>query len=314
MSPKPRPRPVETVAGLSPPLAGFPYFAHAHRFRFTPSATDFSAINAWWLADACFLAYGATRFVEAAFAASPLPGLAWELDWLGTAEDNRGLVLRHDDALVLVFRGTRLEVRSLFDTNRVVLINQDDLWIDSQFLPAVFQAGGHVHAGFLQALREISSHLDRILAACRPGQRLFLAGHSLGGALATLAAAHVDAAPVQGLYTYGCPRVGDRGFATTLSPRCHCRVVHGEDWVPTVPPEFLGYVHGGELHRIRDDRQRAFWKDLRDVAGDFAAAVTAMARELRVDMRDLPLKIAGLVDHAPVYYATLLWNAMLENR
>jgi hypothetical protein len=26
----------------------------------------------------------------------------------------------------------------------------------------------------------------------------------------------------------------------------------------------------------------------------------------------LPLKIGGFADHAPIYYATLLWNALLE--
>jgi hypothetical protein len=40
--------------------------------------------------------------------------------------------------------------------------------------------------------------------------------------------------------------------------------------------------------------------------------MSAMARELRVSVGDLPIKVGGLADHAPIYYATLLWNVLAE--
>ena len=49
-----RPLPQETVTGLPAP-GGFPYFAYADRFPFQAAATEYSPINAWWLADASFL-------------------------------------------------------------------------------------------------------------------------------------------------------------------------------------------------------------------------------------------------------------------
>ena len=55
---EPREPPVETIHGLRPPRAGFPYFAHAEKFPFDPGAVADSPVNAWWLADASFLAYG----------------------------------------------------------------------------------------------------------------------------------------------------------------------------------------------------------------------------------------------------------------
>jgi triacylglycerol lipase len=310
---EPRPLPPETIDGLRPPRAGFPYFAHADHFLFDAAARDYSAANAWWLADACLLAYGAAAFVEKAFAQSPLPGQSWRLDWLGTSAENRGLALSHAEAIVVVFRGTRLEVRAPIDAAEVVLINQDDLWTDSQFLPAVCRMGGRVHSGFAKAFAEVASDFDNIVQARRPGQRLWLAGHSLGGALATLAAAHVGPDGVHGLYTYGCPRVGDAAFAAALPADCHYRFVSGDDWVTTVPPELLGYVHAGTLQQLRGGPARRFWNDLASAAGDLASVLRMMTKDLRLNMGELPLKIAGLADHAPIYYATLLWNALLAS-
>ena len=64
MALEPREPPVETIHGLRPPLAGFPYFANADRFPFEPTASAESPVNAWWLADASFLAYGSADFVD----------------------------------------------------------------------------------------------------------------------------------------------------------------------------------------------------------------------------------------------------------
>ena len=62
----------ESVEGLRPPREGFPYFAHADRFPFLPEISDYSAANAWWLADACFLVYGDATFIENALGAVAL--------------------------------------------------------------------------------------------------------------------------------------------------------------------------------------------------------------------------------------------------
>lgn len=308
----PRPLPSETVDGLRPPLPGFPYFAHADRYHFQPRAEAYSSVNSWWLADASFLVYGTARFIEKAIRDSPLPSQGFRLDWLGTAEDNRGMILRNDVALVVVFRGTRLQPHALLDVVEVVLINQDDLWIDSQFLPGVCRAGGRVHRGFLTAYAEVSARLDAIVRTKRPGQTLWLTGHSLGGALATLAAAHLDGVPIQGIYTYGCPRVGDAAFAGVLPRQSYYRFVHREDWVPTVPPEFLGYAHGGTFRSVPGNAPRQFGDDLANGAKSLLSAAKSMASRLRLDVGKLPFKIGGLADHAPIYYATLLWNSLLD--
>jgi hypothetical protein len=306
--------PVETVDGLRPPLAGFPYFAHADDLPFEPEAMAHSDVNAWWLADASFLVYGDPEFVVNSLQNSPLPDQGYRLEWLGTPDDNRGMVLANDAAIVIVIRGTRLRVHKLLDAAEVVLLNQDDLWIDGQFLPKVCRAGGKVHAGFLKAFTEISDRLDAVARSRRPDQQLWLAGHSLGGALATLAAAHLEPGAVQGLYTYGCPRVGDAAFAASLQVPSHDRFVHRDDWVATVPPELLGYVHAGSLQTVTDGSRRSFRDDVAAGTRELAAALRAMALESSLRSGSLPFKVSGLADHMPVYYATLLWNGLVASR
>jgi triacylglycerol lipase len=307
----PRDPPVETIHGLRPPRAGFPYFAHADHFPFEPAATADSAVNAWWLADASFLAYGSAEFAEEAFLRSPLPAQGFQLNWLGSREKNRGLVLSDDASLVVVFRGTRLDVRNLMDVAELVIINQSDLWIDSLFLPAVCAVGGRVHAGFLRAFTEISNALDALRKEKSAGRKLWLAGHSLGGALATLAAAHLGRDAVHGLYTYGCPRVGDAKFTSVLPQTSHFRFVHREDWVVRQPPAFLGYVHAGTSKQVHGAPPTSVWDNVQRGARVVNAAVAAMAKELHLKTGDLPFTVAGLADHMPIHYATYLWNALL---
>ena len=83
MSLEPREPPVETIDGLRPPRAGFPYFAHADHFPFEPGAVAVSPVNAWWLADASFLVYGDADFVEDAFGAfaASEPGIPASTGW-----------------------------------------------------------------------------------------------------------------------------------------------------------------------------------------------------------------------------------------
>ena len=306
--------PVETIHGLRPPLAGFPYFAHADRVPFEPEAVADCPVNAWWLADASFPAYGSANFAEEAFSKSPLAAQGFHLDWLGSREVNRGLVLSDDASLVIVFRGTRLDMHNLMDVAELVIINQSDLWIDSLFLPAVCAAGGRVHAGFLKAFEEVGDTLDALWKAKSPGRKVWLAGHSLGGALATLAAAHRGRDAVQGLYTYGCPRVGDARFTSVLPQSSHYRFVHREDWVVRQPPEFLGYTHAGTVKQVRGAAPSTWWDNVQRGARGLNTALAAMANDLHLKVGDLPFTVAGLADHMPIHYATYLWNALVDRR
>jgi hypothetical protein len=134
----------------------------------------------------------------------------------------------------------------------------------------------------------------------------------MGGALAALAAAHLGPSNVQGLYTYGCPRVGNAAFGGELPTGSHHRFVHRDDWVPTLPPEFLGYVHAGELQHVTGSPPRNLLEHLSQYARELAPVLGDMDREPGLNHRDLPFLFSGLADHMPVYYATLLWNTLLK--
>jgi hypothetical protein len=313
MTLEPREQPIETIQGLLAPKESFPYFANADRFPFEPQAVDYSPVNAWWLADSSFLVYGDPDFIEARLKRSPLPEQGYCLDWLGTRDENRGMVLRNHETLIVAFRGTRLKVHVLLDVLPMVAIDQSDLLIDSKLGHTVFNAGGKVHSGFLEAFKQVIDQLDTIIAMRGAEQRVWLTGHSLGGALATLAAAEIGGGCVQGLYTYGCPRVGDASFAGVLPQRSYYRFVHRDDWFATQPPEFLGYVHAGTLRTVTAIPRSPFHEELLHGAKGLVSALAAMAQERRLDIGVIPFNVPGMADHAPVYYATLLWNELVTD-
>jgi hypothetical protein len=103
-----------------------------------------------------------------------------------------------------------------------------------------------VHAGFLDDYQSIAAPVWHAVERYGANKPLILTGHSLGGALATLAAFH---RPLwtSALYTFGCPRVfnGTKAgmFDACLRNRAW-RVVHEEDIVARSP--WLGYRHVGQ--------------------------------------------------------------------
>lgn len=108
--------------------------------------------------------------------------------------------------------------------------------------------------GFSQALREAMPAIRTLVA--RMGKPVFVTGHSLGGALAVLAAQDLarNGASVKAVYTFGMPRPGDPAFAAAYDLRLGqitYRLAHGDDIVPTIAPSFLGFRHVGRFLSCR---------------------------------------------------------------
>ncbi|AEO56237.1 hypothetical protein MYCTH_100838 [Thermothelomyces thermophilus ATCC 42464] len=116
-----------------------------------------------------------------------------------------------------------------------------------------------VHTGFDRAWEEVANEVLNGLtaaAAAHPSYRIAVTGHSLGGAVATVTAAHVRRAGFQAdLYTYGSPRVGNEAFAdfVTRQPGAEYRVTHADDPVPRLPPLCLNYRHTSPEYWIDPD-------------------------------------------------------------
>ena len=121
--------------------------------------------------------------------------------------------------------------------------------------------GARVHRGFVGALDYVWDDVAACIKDFRGddgngagdrGRPVWLTGHSLGGALAILAAQRLAVAriPVKGLYTFGAPRAGNSAFAEALDRRLKrraFRVVNNEDIVTRLPPRLLGYRHAGTV-------------------------------------------------------------------
>lgn len=155
-------------------------------------------------------------------------------------------VAADSQAILVCFRGT--------EGNRV------EDWIANIGLDLIDgPLAGRVHKGFYDALSCVWHLLDKEVERLQSvGKReLWVTGHSLGAALATLAVARWCEAgrPISGLYTFGQPRTGDQTFARNFDFRFRphaFRIVNDLDVVTRVPPRVLGYQHLGTFIYFTD--------------------------------------------------------------
>lgn len=120
-------------------------------------------------------------------------------------------------------------------------------WLANLNVWSTARGYGKVHRGFLRAFQVVGSELESLLNDLN-GRPLLLTGHSLGGALATIAAAEWQGKiPISGVYTFGQPGVGKGGFPSFINDNYDgkfYRFVNDDDIVPRVPPT---YRHVGKL-------------------------------------------------------------------
>jgi hypothetical protein len=122
--------------------------------------------------------------------------------------------------------------------------------LDFGALGSILAPGAWMHQGFFNAWAEIADPVRRAIDRTRlahPDYKIVITGHSLGGAVATMAAAYLrglNGYPID-LYTYGQPRVGNSVFTDLISaqPGRLFRVTHEADPVPKVPLVFMDYRH-----------------------------------------------------------------------
>jgi hypothetical protein len=319
---------VPTLADLSPPYPDYPYYAGTAGPAFEPAAAAYSPVNAWWLAEASVLAYGGLALADRLPGGPNLLGRdGVRVAAVDGPDDNGVLVLSAAEFVIVAFRGTRvLGLRDPLALRESLEPHLRDVVTDLRFPQAAFDPGA-VHAGFLAVYDEVATGLAARLDEVA-GRPVWFTGHSLGGALATIAAAR--AGSFQGLYTFGSPRVGDETFANWFAGRPCYRVVHHDDVVPRLPPPLVPwrppavYRHVGQLVYIDRDgtvdpaRDPATITDLPagtiDLAGMLQSGLKLLGDLGKVlthpgPMVPLPgvrVPRSGVTDHAPLYYARFL--------
>lgn len=236
---------------------------------FNSTTTRYDPLNALALGQAAKLAYEGEEAIKAQAG-------TWGLEAESISKshtlmgDTQVSVLSDADKVIVAFRGTQPK-------------NLQDWMSDAESI-LVPGPAGMVHKGFLDALNLVYPELRKMVARLQNrSQSLWVTGHSLGAALATLFVAKLrfeEDKPVYGLYTFGQPRTGDRSFARAFDQDFQSlmfRFVNNTDVVPRVPPRAGLYSHVGTFLYF-DERRRlqadpGFWfrhlDALRSAVDDF---------------------------------------------
>lgn len=167
--------------------------------------------------------------------------------------------------------------------------------------------------GFKVATEIVWPRLNAVLSAVRPESRkIFVIGHSLGGAIAALAAEKIfdtGQLGVTAVYTFGMPRVGNQVWHQTFTGKLgerSFRMVYGEDIVPTVAPSSMGFRHVGRF--LRCERGEKF--NASDLApnseSDDPQFAPGVAREIADFLRTSASGNFPLVQRAKVPFSLML--------
>jgi len=189
--------------------------------------------------------------------------------------DTQAFIAVTDQFAVLSFRGT--------ESNK-----PNDIKSDLKAMQVKCITGGMVHSGFSEAFDAVSEQVQTALNEANITEKpLFITGHSLGGALATIAAKRLThKSGIAGCYTFGSPRVGDTNWVTGLRTPVY-RVVNAVDSVTMMPPggeviacasklfslipflqpfseliqeKFGGYLHSGDMRYLTNCEKGDFEK------------------------------------------------------
>ena len=274
---RPKPRAERDMRFVLHPAddAAYVHYEGSAENPFEPGGAGVARVNAWWLAEAALLSYWPPDIAIARFRSAGMETAFIE---------QRGVQCYVSIAATFVivsFRGT--EVNDVFDDARFALVRWNE-------------AGAKVHHGFREAFERIEPRLGDALASIGPERTLWFSGHSLGGALAVLAADRFGRA--NGILSIGSPRVGNAAFASQFASRFRAvtaRYVSNRDLVARVPPRRpFGYEHVGELRQI-------------DANGGVSGTIPP-ALALADRLSDLARTQDALLDHMPRGYSVDLWN------
>ncbi len=204
-----------------------------------PSESDFSTNTQW-------------QGQEPSGWAGPTPGTfnystpiwsSFSIKFLPFSEPFGFVATDNNGNAYVVFRGTMTTADGVMDGE----IEQSPLSFVNNF--------GNVHDGFLGVYQGLRASLLAAVNALTGISNIFITGHSMGSALASLALADLaNNANLTSInyhhYNFASPRVGDTTFAAAMNGMTFpsFRIINTEDLVPAAPPAITGsiiYQHFG---------------------------------------------------------------------
>ena len=308
-----------TFQNIRPPNKNYTYFEGKQNHAFLPLATSFELVNAGWMADFAMLAYADKPTIQMTFNESGLTADGFVMEFF-SRDTTQWFVAHNDNFVVVSMRGTEID-------NFWGAFN--DWRRNLELRPVPDDSGGLVHEGFMKDIaaawddtngaQGLKSYLQPLLA---DGTRtLWITGHSLGAALATLAAERAvrdGGFDVRGVYTYGSPRVGDIQFKQNYEARglnaTTYRVVYDIDVAQILFPGDA-YMHVGQLKFI--DADGRLDPNLEDGGLPEPTKAQKLAMRLFGALGQSSALVANalgltvpapIADHAPIYYASYIWN------
>jgi predicted lipase len=257
------------------------------------------------------------------------------------------LIQSHDgQVVILCYRGTP-------PTSAITWLTDFEVEPVTIEVPALSGAEkAEVHGGFYRNVRSTRFKVVELLQdaiagksvldpADNPGDEppahglkaLYVTGHSLGGASASMLAALLVAEPIKygaikpetpgeildrlrAVYTYGAPMIGNPAFADGCQrhPKLANKVlryVYANDVVPQVPPKAAGdFEHFGQEYRYTPPGDAGRWRpskprrQLRSLVQLATAPLAIAAKSLKLT-RHVAFH-ASLSDHFPQYYLDAL--------
>ena len=189
-------------------------------------------------------------------------------------EDTQAILVKNKKNLILAFRGTERD-------------SLKDIKTDIKAVTKACETGGKIHSGFHEAYEQVVLDIENALDTEEfENMPLFITGHSLGGALAMIAAKKIThKGGNAACYTFGSPRVGDEVWISNIKTPLY-RVVNAADCVTMLPPgavpveifgwligfipyigkcgktwllsKFGGYMHGGDMRYMTNCEKNAY--------------------------------------------------------
>ncbi|MGK7889600.1 MAG: Mbeg1-like protein [Leptolyngbyaceae cyanobacterium] len=235
-------------------------------YAFESNAQGYSPNNAWALAKASQLAYKQDKESDEAWIGrvhATTKQWGFSTSYCFDVGGSQAILFFNDETVILAFRGTEELIDWLDDLD----FRGDDFY------------GMTVHQGFNRYFQKLwsptqeptpeGSETQGIYAILQQAMQekprnLWIAGHSLGAAAATLAAATCCAIespiPICGVYTYGSPRVGMKKFARWYDKQLKqktFRFVNNNDIVTRVPTGgiLIPYRHVGQYKYFNNSGQ-----------------------------------------------------------
>ncbi len=183
-------------------------------------------------------------------------------EWFNDFQYKQIPFLQTDDGDQRAIGATCLGFNKVYTDHRPALamntktLNKYARTLDAAVRKAALQRHPEISKEHIASMHsKVEQALSKLLQEAQGGVSIQVSGHSLGAALATIAALHAalvcdrhQAGCEISLYTFASPRVGDSSFASACNQRLRSfRIANSEDLVPGLPPATLRVI-GDEMN------------------------------------------------------------------